>query len=330
MKVLFTTKINSFWKKHIDNLKDDFKNNKEVEILEENNHEKAMDHLKNTEVLVTTALTEDMINQAPSLKIVFLPYAGMDELPFELLKKRNIIISNSHGNARVVAERAFALSLAVLGNIVQFDKDLREGIWHGFTVKHGVSDSWTPISGKKCGIIGAGRIGSNLARMLKAFDCKVYGFKKHKVDKLPENYDEISTDIDEVINKSDILYQCLPLTEETIDIISEERLMNMKDKYLINIGRGPTVNEKGLYNSLKEHILKGAGIDVWYNYPTEDVKTPPSKYDFHKLDNIIMSPHLAGFTAESVSDNIRMTIENVKKYIKDGTASSAINLEERY
>src|SRR5437667_3982507 len=126
---------------------------------------------------------------------------------------------------------------------------------------------WTTMQNKSVGILGYGNIGKNIAKFLKPFDCKITGFKKH-INKNEQDFaDEISGDLKYVINKSEIIFVCLPLNSETKDIVNEIILKNMKGKYLINVGRGETVNEEALYNALKNGTLEGAGIDVWYNYP---------------------------------------------------------------
>ena len=95
----------------------------------------------------------------------------------------------------------------------------------------------------------------------------------------------------------------------------------MNGKFLVNVGRGDAVDEEGLYEALKEGILRGAAIDVWYQYPKGGETTAePSKYPIHELPNVVLSPHLAGFTPQSARLNIEQTIENIRAFLKTGKA----------
>ncbi len=327
MKILFLNKLNTLWARKIDELKKEFPQD---EFISYNDTDQLEKHLMDADGVVTIRISKEQIELAKNLKVAFLPYAGMDMLPFDDLKEKGIIISNSHGNAPVVAERALALTLALLGKVIEYHNDLKEGIWHGFWVGNGLDDTWTSLFQKACGIIGAGTIGYYIAKMLKVFDCDVYGYKKHKIDNIPEYYDEIYYDMDKVIDKSDIIYVCLPLTQETVGIIDEKKLSRMKDKYLINVGRGVIIDEKALFDALSKKILRGAGIDVWYNYPKSKEINQPSRYPFHTLPNVVLSPHVAGFTSYAVAENVIETIANIKNFLRKGNPKTTISIDDRY
>ncbi len=327
MKILFLNKLNTLWVKKIDELRKEFP---DVDFISSNNTKNLDKHLDDADGIVTIRLSKKQLEKAKNLKIAFLPYAGMDLLPFDELKKKEIIISNSHSNACVVAERALALTLTILGKIIEYHNDLKKGKWHGFWVGKGLDDTWTSLFQKSCGIIGAGAIGYHLAKMLKTFNCDVYGYKKNKIDKIPEYYDDMFYDMDKVIEKSEIIYICLPLTNETIGIIDSKKLSKMQDKYLINVGRGVIINESALFEALSKNIIKGAGLDVWYNYPKDNDTGYPSRYPIHTLPNVVLSPHVAGFTSYAVAENVIETTGNIKNYIKNGNPNTMINIDERY
>jgi phosphoglycerate dehydrogenase-like enzyme len=136
--------------------------------------------------------------------------------------------------------------------------------------------------------------------------------------------------MDKVIDKSDIIYVCLPLTQETVGIIDEKKLSRMKDKYLINVGRGVIIDEKALFDALSKKILRGAGIDVWYNYPKSKEINQPSRYPFHTLPNVVLSPHVAGFTSYAVAENVIETIANIKNFLRKGNPKTTISIDDRY
>lgn len=283
------------------------------------------------EVFIGGFVDIESIEKAKNLKLIQVPYAGVDTLPFEIIKQKGIIVSNAHENALTVAEHGFALLLTLSKNIVLHDRDLRKGIWHGWMA----NEPNFEIFGKTLGIIGLGAIGREMAKRAKAFGMNVIGTKKDinkDIELIKDFVDEIypMDKLDEVIKKSLFIFVSVPLTKETENLISEKELNLMKDKYLINISRGKVVNEEALYNALKNGILKGAAIDVWYIYPKNKEKTYPSKYPFHELDNIVMTPHSAGFTFESVQRNWLFTFKNVIKFAKGEKIESVVDPERQY
>ena len=319
MNILFLNKFNDYWKVKYDILKAEFP---QIEFNAVYDPDKRLDALKNADAVISGRLIESELEQAEKLKVIFVPFTGLNTFPLDLIKRKNIIISNTHANARFVAERAVALALSLLGRVVEFHNDLRQGKWNRSIEDN---DMWTTIQNKTCGIIGLGSIGLEISKFLKAFRCQVIGFKKNPVKNLPENVDEISHDINYVAGKSEILFVSLPSTNETKGIIDSELLMQMKGKYLINVGRGETVNEDGLYNSLKEGILSGAALDVWYNYPGKKTEPVfPANKPFWEMPNVILSPHKSSHTIEAVNAMVDDTVENIRKYILTGTPGNLV------
>jgi phosphoglycerate dehydrogenase-like enzyme len=113
-----------------------------------------------------------------------------------------------------------------------------------------------------------------------------------------------------LLPKADALVICLPLTDETRGLIGESELALMPDRaILINVGRGPIVDESALYHALHDRTLHAAGLDVWYNYPNDEPgrkSTSPSEYPFHELNNVVMSPHRAGAPHTPETESLRM------------------------
>jgi len=159
-------------------------------------------------------------------------------------------------NAFDVAERALALTLAFYGRVIEFHEDLKNEIWHGFWVNKGSEDNWDSLYGKTCSVLGVGAIGQELAKLLKAFHCVVYGYRRTQNASIPEGFDAILPTIDQAIDSSEIIFITLPATFETENLISKEMLYRMQGKFLVNMGRGSIVNEEGLYTALQEGILK--------------------------------------------------------------------------
>jgi phosphoglycerate dehydrogenase-like enzyme len=150
------------------------------------------------------------------------------------------------------------------------------------------------------GIIGLGSIGWEIAKIGHTLGMKVFALKRKIEEKDLEKKNILEflgekKDLEKVIKESYFIVITVPLTRETKGLIGEKELKLMKEKYLINISRGTVIDEEALFKSLKEQYLAGVAIDTWYQYPTlEQREVLPSKYNFHELDNMVMSPHTAG------------------------------------
>ena len=326
MKIVFYNKLNRLWIDHIEKLRKEFS---EVDFVTD--QERIESEIQHAHALVGGEFTVEVIQRAGNLKMIFVPYAGIDALPLDYIRERGIRISNVHGNARYVAERAVGMALSFYGKIIDYHNDLKSGKWHGYWATGKVHDTWDSIQGRTCAVIGVGEIGKYMAKYLKIFDCQVIGFKRKPVVEKMEDFDEISLDLTDVLEKSELIFVTLPLTEETKGMFNAEILSRMKGKFLVNVGRGQVVDEEGLYRSLKDGTLKGAGIDVWYSYPEKGQTTAhPSKYPIDELPNVVLSPHLAGFTPQAARLNIGQTIENIRSYIKTGRARFEVDPELMY
>jgi len=314
MNILFLNKFNERWKGKYRDLKSEFP---QIEFTATYDPNERLDAIRVADVIVTGRLYENEIEQAEKLRAIFVPFTGLDTFPVELIISKGINIFNTHANARYVAEHAVALMFALLGRVVEFHNDLKQGFWHR-TIED--TDFWTTIHAKTVGIAGLGHIGHYIAKFIKQFDCKIVGFKENLENPYPELFDEITNDITILSLKSDVLFVCLPLNNETNNIITSEILHSMRGKYLINVGRGETVNEEGLYNALKDGILAGAALDVWYNYPGKN-KEPifPAHLPIYELPNVVLSPHKSSHTIEAINAMIDDTAENIRKYFLDFT-----------
>ena len=273
----------------------------------------------------------DHIRLAKQLKMIFVSFTGPNMFPLDELKKKGIRLSNTHGNARYVAERGIAMAMALCGKIVEYHEDLKNARWHGIWGKGGLEDTWDSIQGKGCAVIGTGEIGRWIARFLKTFDCHVTGFKKRPVSGRVEHFDKIAFDLDEALKNSEIVFITLPLTRETEGMFDSRILTGMRDRLLINVGRGGVIDEEALYHALRDGILKGAGIDVWYTYPERGTGAGyPSRFPFHELSNVILSPHVGGFVLPATMLNLEQTIENIRSYLKTGRPRYEIDLDVMY
>jgi phosphoglycerate dehydrogenase-like enzyme len=194
----------------------------------------------------------------------------------------------------MVAELAVGLLLATAKFIVPLDRALR-------------ADDWTPrfqparsllLSGRTCLVLGYGAIGQRVARV-----CHAFGMRDIATRRGPPTSDGIAEvhpprAMPDLLPQAHALIVCLPLTPETEGLIGANELRLLPDKsILVNIGRGPIVDEDALYTALVENTIGGAGLDVWYNYPADEAsygETAPSQHRFGDLDNVVLSPHRGG------------------------------------
>jgi phosphoglycerate dehydrogenase-like enzyme len=258
-----------------------------------------------THILVGGRPTSEQLAACPFLRAIIVPWAGVPENTRDLLREYpHITLHNLHHNAAATAEMVLALLLSAAKFIVPLDQKLRANDW---------SPRYVPsrsigLDGRTALIIGYGQIGQRVGRVCHAMGMNVIATRRLYVE---------SDDVAEVHPTSALLHllpraQALivtaPLTPETKGLIGETELAALpRGSVLVNAGRGAIIDEAALYQALKNGRLAAAGLDVWYNYPTDEASqsnTPPSKYPFGELDNVVLSPHRGG--DESGIDTARM------------------------
>jgi len=326
VKIGFYLPLNQTWRDGIKDLSEMFPN---VEFVE--GSERCLSEFESLDAVVANPLPRERYEAASRLKAVFVPFVGINHLPSDLLLERKVAVFNCHGNAESVAERALALTLAAYGRVIEFHNDLRRGKWHGFWIGKGHEDFWHSLFRKPCAILGVGAIGTALAKLLKAFDCPVTGYRRKKASESQPYFDRVTNDVADAIRDAEIVFIALPLTAETEGLLSRELLSTMKGKFLVNVGRGAIVDEEGLYLALKDGVLAGAAIDTWYVYPpTGSSECAPSRFPIHELPNVVLSPHVAGMTVEAVAMNTAQTLGNVAEWLRTGSCGTKVDLRANY
>lgn len=335
MKILVLSKMvkPQVWKKAFNELNKKAKLNLEFIIPEAEGKGIIKKYLKEVEVAIGGTFIKGDLEQAKKLKLIQIPFAGVNKMDFDLYKNyQGIYICNIHSNRIAVAEHAFALILALAKNIVTNDRNLRLGRWHRLSTK----EPTVQLQGKSLGIVGLGSIGWEIAKIGHTLGMKVFALKRKIEEKDLKKKNILvflgeKKDLEKVIKKSDFIVVTVPLTQETKGLFGKKELKLMKGKYLINISRGKVIDEEALFKSLKEGNLAGAAIDTWYQYPTSKQKEiSPSKYDFHKLDNIVMSPHTAGYTDKALEENIKSVFDNIVRIYYGEEPENQIDPELEY
>src|SRR5262245_39283364 len=190
--------------------------------------------------------------------------------------------------------------IALTRSFSRIDQKLRSGEWESqWSVGRPAPPLWPELAGKTLGILGFGHIGEALARRAHAFDMKVCAVRRHAQQGSPHGLMFVGGPerLDELLALSDYLAITLSLSAATRGLIDARRFALMKPSaYLINVARAEIVDEQALYNALASGRLAGAALDVWYRYPTSGGSTAPANAPFHELSNVIMTPHVSGWT----------------------------------
>lgn len=255
-----------------------------------------------TTILIAGRPKLSHLKSSNQLQSLIIPWTGIPPETGRLLAQfPQISVHNIHHNTDAVAEVALALLLAVAKKILPSDRSLRLNDWSSRY------DSVPSIllRGKVALILGYGAIGRQVARYCHSLGMTVLAIRRATDVSTDEFAEEIHPlkKLPQLLSRSQVLILCLPLTSETEGIIGEKQINLLQpDSILVNVGRGPLVNQAALYQALSSGRLAGAGIDVWYNYPKDKssrTNTAPADFPFNELDNVVMSPHRAGTTADS-------------------------------
>ena len=237
----------------------------------------------------------ELLRSIKGLRIHITPSAGYEWADPQLYSQLGIKLINSHANAIAVAEHAIALLFDQVKQISLQDRTIREnqGNWPPREI------TTTPslaLHGKTALILGTGAIGTTIAKYLKPFNVKCIGIRKSS--NLNPSFDRIGTakELPQLLPMADFIIVTLPLTEETENLIGEKEFELMKqDAIIINVGRSNVINEKALYEALRDKKIKGAGIDVVYLLPWEQKgrEKKMNNFPFHELTNATLSPYRA-------------------------------------
>ncbi|CAK8535797.1 unnamed protein product [Lathyrus sativus] len=242
------------------------------------------------------------IDALPNLEIVSTNSVGFDKIDIGKCRERGIRVTNTPDVLTDdVADLAIGLALAVFRKIPNSDDFVKNGLW-----KHSDYPLTTKFSGKKVGIVGLGRIGSAIAKRAAAFGCPI---SYHSRSQKPEagSYKYYPNILDLATNSQVLVVACA-LTEQTRHIVNREVIDALGPKgVIVNIGRGPIVDEPELVSALVEGRLGGAGLDVFENEP--DVPE-----ELLRLENVVLTPHVASDTEETCKDMADLVIANLEAH----------------
>jgi glyoxylate reductase len=271
--------------------------------------------------LLSDKIDAEVFNAAPKLKIVSQLAVGFDNIDLKEATKRGIYATNTpEVLTDTTADFAWALLMAIARRIVEADKYVRMGKW---------KVGWHPemlqgrdVYGATMGIVGAGRIGYEIARRAKGFKMKILFYDVIPRPEMEKDFDARKVDLDTLLREADFVSVHVPLMKETFHLINEDRLKLMKKTaYLINNSRGPVVDEKALYKALKEGWIAGAGLDVFEQEPTL------SDNPLLKMDNVVVAPHISSASYETRSRMAEMVAENLIAFFEKRKPPNLVNPE---
>jgi len=242
-----------------------------------------------------------------SLEVIILHGSGYDKVDVEYASTNGILIFNIPDYIAVtVAEHALALALSLTRKTVGGTIYIKDGLWgKGMPPKQlrGIV-----LRDKKIGIVGLGRIGSEVARLLKAFNCRVYYWNRRKKPEVEHALLIEYLPLKQLFKTCDIIIVSVALTKDTWKLIDRNLIFSMKrGAYLINVSRGGIIDENALIEALKEGVLGGAGLDVY------SVEPLPPDHPLLSLSNVVLTPHIGGFSEYSASNTSRYVYELIRQ-----------------
>lgn len=258
---------------------------------------------------------DNLLAAAPKLRVIGRAGVGVDNIDAEAATRRGIVVMNTPGaNAVAVAELTIGLMLALGRMLPKANSTMHAGKWEKKSLQG------TELRGKKFGILGLGRIGLEVARRARSFGMELIGHDPFVSAAVARENAIKLVSVEELFRESDYLTLHVGLTPQTSGIINEKTLATMKKGVrIINCARGELIVEEALAEALKSGHVGGAALDVFH-------QEPPKNSPFFGLDNVILTPHIAGSTAEAQEAVGIQIAMQVREYLKLGVVQNAVNL----
>jgi D-3-phosphoglycerate dehydrogenase len=311
-KILFIDKMPAFMQSQLEKLGFECDNsNLSYELLLDTAHEYTGYIIRNKFVI-----DRILIDSSTQLKFIARIGAGMENIDTQYANKKNISCINSpEGNADAVAEYVIGSLLCLFRNTKRADSEVRKGIW----LRN--ENTGIEICNKTIGIIGYGHMGKALAKKLSNFDCKILAYDKYKI-----NYEDSyikAVDLSILQQHADIVSIHINYLSENYHFVNNEFLANFtKNIYLVNTSRGKVLSTENLVDNLLSGKVKGAVLDVLeyenihlQNKPIEEWEK--AMHYLSNCDDVILSPHIAGQTIESITKHCEVIVSKIKKYQRE-------------
>jgi phosphoglycerate dehydrogenase-like enzyme len=249
--------------------------------------------------------------QPRQLQLFHVPGAGYDAVDLDAIPD-SAVVCNCFGHEQAIAEYVMAALLERHVPLADADRRLRQGDWAYSSASaeriHG------ELAEKTIGLLGFGHIGKAIAVRAKAFEMNVHVANRSPVATSTWVDRSFSlNELDEFWRSADFFVVSLPSNAETAGIVNAASFAQMRESAVIfNVGRGPTIDEQSLYRALKSQRIAGAVIDTWYTYPSaNEPSVLPSRLPFHELQNVLMTPHMSGWTSGTIHRRMRTIADNI-------------------
>jgi phosphoglycerate dehydrogenase-like enzyme len=253
--------------------------------------------LREADVLLCHRLEPGELDGAPRLRLVQALSAGADSVDLAALPP-GCPLCNVYEHERGIAEWALMAMLALSRRLLPHDRSLREGNWRR-------RDGFVPseLRDRILGCLGWGHIARATAELAGAFGVRTVAVTRSPAGERRQAVDRLAglDGVDDLLRDADFALVALPLSEETRGLVGSRELELLgPGGYLLNPARGQIVQERPLYEALRDGRIAGAALDVWYRYPRgSTARTPPADCPFWELDNVVMTPHNSGWTAQT-------------------------------
>jgi len=287
-----------------------------------------LSQLPDAEVLVSMSFNGVMAETASRLRLVQVPGAGLDRIDRAALRP-GLHLANAYGHETGIAEFVVGAMIALTRSFGRLDAGMRAGVWQSqWAIGVPAPPLWPELAGKTLGILGYGHIGEALARRARAFDMKVCAIRSQAAPTPPEGVSFVGgpEHLDDILRQSDFIAITLPLSPQTRGLLDARRLGLMRPTAcLINVARAEIVDEMALYKALSSGRLAAAALDVWYRYPAAPGAAQPATQPFHELPNLIMTPHISGWTEGMLEARANLIAGNIERTARGEPPLSAID-----
>ena len=297
----------------------------QVAFLARLGEQERRESLRQADALIAFRLGQELPDGALAasrrLEFIQLLPAGADGIDFAAIPERLVLASNVGAYAKPIAEHVMAMALALARRLPQRQAAMARGEFDQEHLLH-------TLDGAVCAILGFGGIGTATARLMRAFGAHIYAVNNSGHSAEPTDFTGTLADLDHVLAAADVVVISLPLTRATRGLIGPRELGLMKpDAILVNVARAAIVDERALYEHLRDNPEFCAGIDAWWHEPG-----PHSgfytDYPFLSLPNVIGSPHNSGIVAGVLQTAARMAAENVRRYLHGEPLTGLVRRED--
>jgi phosphoglycerate dehydrogenase-like enzyme len=275
------------------------------------------EHYATADVIVGIKLNRDL-PEPSGVKLFHAPSAGTDAIDVSLLPP-NAVLCNCFGHEDAIAEYVMTALLQRHVPLAQADADLRQQRWTYWAGRPTALRS--ELGSQTIGLLGFGHISKAILARAKAFGMRVTVANRSPINDTRVSQQFGLNQLPEFMASADAIVVSLPLTPQTQGIVGAEALAAMRpDAVILNVGRGPVIDEQALFDVLAKRKIGGAIIDTWYQYPTPSLtECAPSRLDFASLPNLLMTPHMSGWTSGTVRRRQETMADNIRRWT-DGQA----------